>query len=95
VSVRNLNFSMDNKALKTSTCRSSPACHRFIGPSGCGKSDTFAYSQPHLRPLSQPARRSEVLIAKKNILAPDQISTTCAHASAWFFRSQRRFRVDL
>ena len=64
----------------------------FIGPSGCGKSTL-------LRVLNRmydlyPGQRAEgeVMLDGRTSSRPTSTSIFCVRASAWCFRSRRRFR---
>ena len=59
VTVRDLNFYYgEHHALKNiNLTLGTNRVTAFIGPSGCGKSTLLRDLQPHVRPLSGPARR--------------------------------------
>jgi len=61
ITIKNLEFFYgDARALKAiSLSLYANKTTAFIGPSGCGKFDLAAHPEPHVRPLSRPARDRE------------------------------------
>ena len=64
--------------------------HRAVG---LRKVDAAARAQPHVRPLSEPARRGRASRSTaRTSCRRSRTSTCCARASAWCSRSRRRSR---
>ena len=70
--------------------RSGDGVHR---PVGLRQVDAAARAQPHVRPLSRPARGGRSPARRReHPVARTSTSTCCARASAWCSRSRRRSR---
>ena len=66
---------------------------RLHRPVGLRQVDAAARAQPHVRPLSRPARRGRGAARRReHPRRPATTSTCCAPASAWCSRSRRRSR---
>ena len=67
--------------------------HRLHRPVGLRQVDAAARAEPHVRPLSRPARhRRGAVRRREHARRPARTSTCCARASAWCSRSRRRSR---
>ncbi len=65
-------------------------------PVGLRQVDPAAHPEPHVRPLSRPARhRRSACSTATTCCAPARTSTCCAPASAWCSRSRRRFPMSI
>ena len=95
MSIRNLDFFYgDNRALKNISLplydQQGDGLHR---PVRLRQVDAAARAQPHVRPLSEPARRrARSCSTARTSCRRSRTSTCCARASAWCSRSRRRSR---
>ena len=64
----------------------------FIGPSGCGKSTLLRVLNRIYELYPNQRAEGEVLLDGQNILERSQDLNCCARASAWYFKSPRRFQ---
>lgn len=64
----------------------------FIGPSGCGKSTLLRFSTASTSFIRTSAPKERSFSTAKTSSARSSTETCCVAASAWCFRSPRRFR---
>ena len=93
--IRNLDFFYgDNRALKgISLSLYANKAHGLHRPVGLRQVHAAARAEPHVRPLSRPARHRRGAVRRRQHAARRRrTSTCCAPASAWCSRSRRRSR---